>query len=421
MARYSDGSATGVGWDTTGKRSSGASSAWVLLSVEAEDERMQLRYGMNPHQAARATVTSAGTPVTVRNGDPSYINLLDALNGWQLVSAASASVPGPVAASFKHVSPAGVATAGDLDATARESWELPGPVGPLTSAYVRARDADPKSSFGDMIAVSAPVDTELAAFLSRVAADGIVAPGFEPGTMQVLAAKKRGAFVVLEADPTYQPAEWERREVFGLVLEQQRDQAPLTADLLTVSHDSALTDSAVVDGLLGLATLRYTQSNSVALVKDGMTLGIGAGQQSRVDCVKLAGAKAATWWLRRHPRIRALPQVPGMARQDRLNWQIRLADGDMTPGQLAEFSRVFPAAQPAPDDSERARWIGQLDNVALASDGFLSFRDNIDHASRIGVRTVIEPGGSSRSEEVTAACAEHRITLVRTGLRLFHH
>jgi phosphoribosylaminoimidazolecarboxamide formyltransferase / IMP cyclohydrolase len=352
--------------------------------------------------------------VTVRNGDPSYINLLDALNGWQLVSAASASVSGPVAASVKHVSPAGVAIAGDLDAAARESWGVSGPVGPLTSAYVRARDADPKSSFGDMIAVSAPVDAELAAFVSRVVADGIVAPGFEPGTMQVLAAKKRGTFLVLEADPAYQPPEWERREVFGLVLEQQRDQAPLTADLLTVSHDSALTDSAAADGLLGLATLRYTQSNSVALIQDGMTLGIGAGQQNRVDCVKLAAAKAATWWLRRHPRIRARPQAPGMARQDRLNWQIRLADADMTPGQLAEFSRVFPSAQPALRGSEHARWIGQLDDVTLTSDGFLPFQDNIDHASRVGVRTVIEPGGSSRSEEVTAACTEHGITLVRT-------
>jgi phosphoribosylaminoimidazolecarboxamide formyltransferase / IMP cyclohydrolase len=382
---------------------------------------MYLRYGMNPHQAARATVTSAGAPVTVRNGEPSYINLLDALNGWQLVSAASASAPGPVAASFKHVSPAGVAIAGNLDATARESWGMSGPVGPLTSAYVRARDADPKSSFGDMIAVSVPVDVELAELLSRVIADGIVAPGFEPGTMKLLAAKKRGTFLVLEADPAYQPPEWERREAFGLVLEQQRDVAPLTADLLSVSHGAPLTGNTVADGLLGLATLRYTQSNSVTLITDGMTLGIGAGQQNRVDCVKLAAAKVASWWLRRHPQIRALPQVPGMARQDRLNWQIRLADGDMTPAQLAEFNRLFPAAPPAMNDAERTSWIGQLDNLTLVSDGFLPFRDNIDHASRVGVRNVIEPGGSSRSPDVTAACAEHGIALVRTGLRLFHH
>ncbi len=382
---------------------------------------MYLRYGMNPHQAARATAPSGGAPVRVRNGEPSYINLLDALNAWQLVSAAAVSAAGPVAASFKHVSPAGVATAGGLDGTARESWGLAGPVGPLTSAYVRARDADPKSSFGDMVALSAPIDAELADLLSRVVADGIVAPGFEPGTMQVLARKKRGTFLVLEAESAYRPPEWERRDVLGLVLEQQRDLTPLTADLLTANHGKALAEDTVVDGLLGLATLRYTQSNSVALIKDGMTLGIGAGQQNRVDCVKLGAAKAATWWLRRHPQIRTLPQVPGMSRQDRLNWQIRLAEGDMTPGQLAEFSRVFPAAKPALDDSERTRWTAQLDNVTLASDGFLPFRDNIDHASRIGVRHVIEPGGSSRSPEVAAACAEHGIVLVRTGLRLFHH
>jgi phosphoribosylaminoimidazolecarboxamide formyltransferase / IMP cyclohydrolase len=382
---------------------------------------MHLRYGMNPHQAAKATVTPGGAPVTVRNGEPSYINLLDALSAWQLMSAASVSAPGPVAASFKHVSPAGVATAGDLDATARESWGLSGPVGSLTSAYVRARDADPKSSFGDMVAVSAPVDAELAELLSRVIADGIVAPGFEPGTMQLLARKKRGTFLVLEADRSYRPPEWERRDVFGLILEQQRDLAPLTADLLTASSGEALTPDAVADGLLGLATLRYTQSNSVALVKAGMALGIGSGQQNRVDCVKLAAAKAATWWLRRHPRIRSLPQVPGMSRQDRLNWQIRLAEADLTPRQLAEFSRLFPAAEPALNDSERSSWITQLDNVTLVSDGFLPFRDNIDHASRIGVGTVVEPGGSGRSSEVEDACAEYGIALVRTGLRLFHH
>jgi phosphoribosylaminoimidazolecarboxamide formyltransferase/IMP cyclohydrolase len=286
---------------------------------------------------------------------------------------------------------------------------------------VRARDADPKCSFGDMIAVSQPVDAGLAAFLAKVVSDGIIAPGYEPGTLAVLAAKKRGTFLVLEADPGYQPSPWERREVFGMTLAQERDAAPLTADLLSVAAGPPLPSGAVTDALLGLAAVRYTQSNSVVLVRDGMTLGIGAGQQSRVDCVRLAAAKAATWWLRRHPLIAGLPVVAGMSRQDRLNWQIRMAGADMTPGQLAEFGQLFPGVAPGLGGPERAEWLARLDGVTLVSDGYLPFRDNIEHASRAGVRYVIEPGGSSRAADVEAACAEHGMTLVRTGLRLFHH
>ncbi len=386
---------------------------------------MRLRYGINPHQ--RATVTGAdppgrtgSAPVLVRNGQPSYINLLDALNAWQLVREAAAAIGGPVAASFKHVSPAGVACAGELDDAALEAWGLDAAIGDLTSAYVRARDADPKSSFGDMIAVSDPVDAELADLVRRVVADGIVAPGFEPGTVATLAAKKHGQFLVLEADVNYQPPAWERRDVFGLLLEQERDLAPVSAELLT-GGGSRLPESAVRDALLGLITLRYTQSNSVALVRDGMTLGIGAGQQSRVDCVKLSAAKTRIWWLRRHDLIRTLPLVPGMPRQDRLNWQVRLAEGDMTPGQRAEFSRLFPGGPDALSGSARAQWIERLDEITLTSDGYLPFRDNVEHASQVGVRHVVEPGGSARSAEVAAVCAELGMTLTRTGLRLFHH
>jgi phosphoribosylaminoimidazolecarboxamide formyltransferase/IMP cyclohydrolase len=321
------------------------------------------------------------------------------------------------------VSPAGVAVAGQLDDAATGTWSPAASPGPLTSAYIRARDADPKSSFGDMIAVSQAVDAELAGVLARVVADGIVAPGFEPGTVEVLARKKGGTFLILEADPAYQPPAWESRDVFGLMLEQERDLAPITADLL--AGQPGLPAGAARDALLGLVTLRYTQSNSVALVRDGMTIGIGAGQQNRVDCVRLAGAKAATWWLRRQPEIAALsvaapsPSAERMTRQDRLNWQIRMAEADMTPLQRADFGRLFPGVAPGP--AGRNEWIAQLDGVTLASDGFLPFRDNIDQASRFGVRYVVEPGGSSRSDEVAAACAEHEMTLVRTGLRLFHH
>jgi phosphoribosylaminoimidazolecarboxamide formyltransferase/IMP cyclohydrolase len=380
---------------------------------------VDLRYGINPHQAVRVLDGVGAAPLTVRSGQPSYINLLDGLNGWQLVREAAAATGEVVAASFKHVSPAGTATAGPVDRVARGTWGVDDTTGRLASAYLRARDSDPKSSFGDMIAVSEPVDAELADLLSRVIADGIIAPGFEPGTIAALAAKKRGTFLVLEAAPDYQPPEWERRDVFGLLVEQQRDTTPITADLLASSSD--LPPSAVTDALLGLITVRYTQSNSVALIKDGMALGIGAGQQNRVDCVRLAAAKASTWWLRRHPHIEALPAMESISRQERLNWQMRIADADMTASQNAEFASLFPGHGPTIDTAARAAWIDQLDGLTLASDGFLPFRDNIDHARSIGVRHVVEPGGSSRSEEIAAACIEHAITLTRTGLRLFHH
>jgi phosphoribosylaminoimidazolecarboxamide formyltransferase / IMP cyclohydrolase len=382
---------------------------------------MQLRYGMNPHQAARATVPAGGGPVRVVSGEPSYINMLDALNGWQLVRDAARATGSAAATSFKHVSPAGVAVAGQLDESARISWRSEAGPDSLTAAYIRSRDADPKSSFGDMIAVSEPVDADLARFVAGVVSDGIIAPGFESGAVAVLAAKKQGAFLVLEADPRHRPPEWEQRDVLGLLLEQQRDTAPIAPELLSVAAGPRLPRGAIRDALLGLAVVRYTQSNSVALVAGGAALGIGAGQQNRVDCVRLAAAKAATWWLRRHRHICDLPEVLGMSRQDRLNWQIRMADADMTPSQLAEFSRLFPGIEPYLDPAERARWLARLDDVTLISDGFLPFRDNIDYASRVGVRHVIEPGGSSRSDEVAAACAEYGITLVRTGLRLFHH
>ena len=382
---------------------------------------MQLRYGMNPHQDARVVLPKGKPPIRVIRGEPSYINLLDALNAWRLVLEASAATGLPAAASFKHVSPAGVAVAGPVDAAAQQTWRIGAAPGQLTAAYVRSRDADPKSSFGDLIAVSAPVGIEFAEFVAGVVADGIIAPEYEDGALAILAPKKQGSFLVLTADPGYQPPEWEARDVNGVVLEQQRDNVPLTPDLLTVVSGAALPPHAVRDALLSLATVRYTQSNSVALVADGAAVGIGAGQQNRVDCVRLAAAKAATWWLRRHDHIRDLPAVPGMLRQERLNWQVRMAEGDMTPGQLVEFATLFPGTAPYLDPAERNQWLARLDGVTLSSDGFLPFRDNIDHASRIGVRYVVEPGGSSRSGEVAEACAEYGMTLIRTGLRLFHH
>jgi AICAR transformylase/IMP cyclohydrolase PurH len=384
---------------------------------------MRLRYGMNPQQAtACATpVLPDNCPVRVVHGQPSLINLLDALNAWQLVREAGLLLGRPAAASFKHTSPAGVALAGPVDEAAAAHCGTGGGISGVASAYLRARDADPKSSYGDFAAVSRPVDADLARLLAGVVCDGIIAPGYDPGTVAALSRKKNGGFLILEADETFIPPPRESREVFGVRLTQDRDEVPLSADLLQVVTGPPLAETAVSDLLLGMAVLRYTQSNSVCYVRDGVTLGIGAGQQSRVDCTRLAGAKTATWWLRRHPAVRSLPFAPGLTRQDKVNWQVRLIEGDLTPHEYSYLARVLtgPAAELSPD--QRAEWSAQLTGVAFASDGYLPFRDNVDHARRHGVTCIAEPGGSVRSDEVAVACAEYGITLARTGLRLFHH
>jgi phosphoribosylaminoimidazolecarboxamide formyltransferase/IMP cyclohydrolase len=384
---------------------------------------MDVRYGINPQQAAYAEPVRPGQwPVRVLHGSPSYINLLDALGGWQLVQEASRALNRPSAASFKHVSPAGAAVAGPVDEVTAELYGVDRRgVGALTSAYLRGRDADPKSSYGDFAAVSHPVDTELAELLSRVFCDGIIAPGYAPGTVETLGKKKNGRFLVMEADETFTPPQQEIREVFGLRLGGQRDEVTLSAALLDNIVCGALPTTAREDLLLGLAILRYTQSNSVCYLRDGMTLGIGAGQQSRVDCTRLAGAKTDTWWLRRHPAVRALAFRPDVRRQDRINWQIRFIEGDLTPDESMRLSNALIAPADELTDTQRVEWLTGLKEVAFVSDGFLPFRDNVDHAHRHGVAYLAEPGGSIRSTEVQDACHQHRITLVRTGLRLFHH
>jgi phosphoribosylaminoimidazolecarboxamide formyltransferase/IMP cyclohydrolase len=381
---------------------------------------MLLRYGTNPHQAAR-TIDTAPAPLRVISGQPSYINLLDALNAWPLVREAARGTGRPAAASFKHVSPAGAAFAGDVDSTVQRAFDVGASPGPLTSAYLRARDADPKSSFGDMIAVSAPVDEELAEAVTAVIADGIVAPGFAPGTVERLATKKRGTFLVLEADPAFDPPEWERREVYGLVLDQERDRVPITAELVRVPGES-LPATVVDDAILGMVTTRYTQSNSVVFVRRGVTIGIGAGQQSRVDCTRLCGAKARLWWLRRHPAVERLRFRSTSKRQDRLNWQIRYLEGDLTDDEQELFTAAINGPLPVPiAGDERLTWERQLSDVTMVSDGYIPFRDNVDVAARHGVATLVEPGGSRRSDEVAEACKAFGIRHVQHGLRLFHH
>jgi phosphoribosylaminoimidazolecarboxamide formyltransferase/IMP cyclohydrolase len=345
---------------------------------------VQLRYGMNPHQtpATWAPITPGAAPLRVINGLPSYVNLLDAVGSWQLVREASSALGRPAATSFKHVSPAGAALSGPIDPAMAAAYRLdPSQVGPLTSAYVRARDADPKSSYGDFVAVSHPVDLELASFLREVVSDGIIAPGFEPGVVAELGLKKSGRFLILEVDPAFVPAPVEVREVFGLRLVQPVDSVvpALSGDLL-----------------LGAVIARYTQSNSVVYVRDGMALGVGAGQQSRIDCTVLAGAKVDTWFLRRHPSV----PVPSLNRlHDRVNAQLAAA-----------------LAVPSP-----SAWLAGLSGVSFVSDGALAFADNVVEARRHGVSAIAEPGGPARSAEISAACRRLGIELVQTGQRMFRH
>jgi AICAR transformylase/IMP cyclohydrolase PurH len=383
---------------------------------------MDLRYGINPGQVATASVGGDKSPVRLVSGEPSYINLLDALNAWQLVREAAAVLGRPVATSFKHVSPAGAAAAGQIDAVMEETWGISGnDLTPGASAYIRARDCDPKSSYGDFVAVSEPVDQCLAKVLTSVVSDGIVAPGYETSTVEMLAAKKGGRYLVIEADPGYEPPDWEARELFGVRFEQRTPRPAVNREILFAGTSEPLPDEAVADLLLAMITARYTQSNCMVYAKAGMVLGAGAGQQSRIDCTKIAGTKVDSWWLRRHDKARSVHFKPGVPRQERINHQVRHIEGEMSADERSRFLDAV-VAEPLPFTSEdRTRWLNELDHVALASDGYIPFRDNIDQAARHGVRYLAHPGGSARNDEVVAASIEHGITMVSTGIRLFHH
>jgi len=385
---------------------------------------MRLKYGTNPHQSyAAVDPLDPGTrPIRVLSGTPSLINLLDALNAWQLVREARAALALPAAASMKHVSPAGAAVAVPLPDDLARAYEVEGrELTPAATAYVRARGADPKSSFGDFAALSDPVDEATALFLKGVVSDGIVAPGYEPAALALLKEKKGGAFVVIEADPAFEPPPREAREIFGMRLVQDRNAERIGEAHLKDVVVGTLTPEARRDLVLGLIAIKYTQSNSVGYALDGQMIGIGAGQQSRVDCTKLAGAKADTWHLGRHPKVLGLRFKPEVRRQDRVNWRIRFIEGDLTREERALFRKAVDGPVAALTVAERRAWLARLDGVSLASDGFLPFRDNVDHASKHGVRFVAQPGGSTRDEDVARACREHGIALVHTHLRLFHH
>jgi phosphoribosylaminoimidazolecarboxamide formyltransferase / IMP cyclohydrolase len=385
---------------------------------------MRLKYGCNPHQvfAQVEPLEPDHWPIEVANGTPSYINFLDALNAWQLVLELRQALGLPAAASFKHVSPAGAAVGEELTEDLRRAYEVDGmPLTPVATAYVRARGADPKSSFGDFVAISDAVDVTTARYLKGVVSDGIIAPGYEPEALDILKSKKKGAFIVLRADPAFAPPGRERREIFGVRLEQDRNDVRLGLEHLQNVVCGALTSAARRDLLLGLITLKYTQSNSVGYSLDGQMIGVGAGQQSRVDCTKLAGGKADIWQLRRHPRVLRLRFKAHVGLQERINFRVRYVEGDLVPSERAALVEALDEPYEPLGADEKAAWLRGVRGVSLTSDGFVPFRDNIDHAARHGVGYIAQPGGSSRDEEVTAACREHGIAMVHTGVRLFHH
>ena len=388
---------------------------------------LPLRYGVNPHQTPARVLRGAGSnplPFTVRNGAPGYINLLDALNAWQLVKELRDALGLPAAASFKHVSPAGAAVGVPLDDTLHGAYAV-GKVAlsPLATAYARARGGDSVSSFGDMAALSDVVDVPTAQLLRREVSDGVIAPGYEPEALKLLKRKKGGGYLVLQIDPDFQPPLLERREVFGVTFEQRRNDRIPGPELLqdVVTAESALPESAVRDLLVATLAVKYTQSNSVCLARDGQVIGLGAGQQSRIHCTRLAAAKADLWYLRQHPAVLGLPLRPKLSRAERNNAIDRYLLDELTPAETEAWLRAFTAPPTRLTAAEKRRWLDTLQDVALSSDAFFPFRDNVDRASRSGVRYVVQAGGSNRDDEVIEAADEYGMVMAFASLRLFHH
>ncbi|NCP85868.1 MAG: 5-aminoimidazole-4-carboxamide ribonucleotide transformylase [Anaerolineae bacterium CG_4_9_14_3_um_filter_57_17] len=387
---------------------------------------LPLRYGANPNQSpARVFMRGeADLPLTVLSGAPGYINLLDALNSWQLVSELKVALGLPAAASFKHVSPAGAAVATPLSATLRKIYFVDDlELSPLASAYARARGADRLCSFGDWIALSDTVDVSTARLISREVSDGVIAPAYAPEALELLKKKKQGKYTILQMDAAYQPAASETREVFGVSLEQRRNERLVTpadfANLVTANKN--LPAGALRDLTVAWITLKYTQSNSVCFVKDGQTIGVGAGQQSRVHCVRLAGAKADLWRLRQHPAVLNLPFRPEIRRPERDNAIDQFLREDVTPAEKESWPEIFTATPQQLTADEKRAWLAQLSDVSLGSDAFFPFSDSIHRAAVSGVKYVFEAGGSARDADVIAAADHYQMTMAFTGVRLFHH
>lgn len=389
------------------------------------NEELHLRYGMNPHQApARIYAKEGNLPIQVLNGAPGYINLLDALNSWQLVKELKQALGLPAAASFKHVSPAGAAVAVPLSDTLRKSYFVDDmELSPVATAYARARGADRMSSFGDCVALSDKVDVATAKLIRREVSDAVIAPDFTPEALSILREKKKGKYVVIQVDPNYQPHEMEVREVFGVTFEQKHNDLQITDAMFQkiVTRNKELPDSAKRDLIVALITLKYTQSNSVCFAVDGQVIGTGAGQQSRVHCVRLAAAKVDKWWLRQSPQILGLKFKPGLKRPDRDNAIDQFLEEDLPAPQEKAIMEAFAEPPRKFTKQEKRAWLDTLKGVALGSDAFFPFRDNIDRAYQSGVQYLSEPGGSLRDDEVIAACDDYGMTMAFSGLRLFHH
>ena len=386
---------------------------------------ISLRYGMNPHQTpARVFVNKGVLPIQPLNGTPGYINLLDALNSWQLVRELKQALNLPASASFKHVSPAGTAVANPLSETLQQIY-FTGSVelSPLATAYARARGADRLSSFGDWVALSDVVDVPTAQLIKREVSDGVIAPGYEPEALEILKAKKGGGYRVIQIDPDYEPEGLNQREVFGIVLEQKRNTAVPSLDDLTriVTENKTLPDSAKRDMIVALIALKYTQSNSVCYTYDGQVIGVGAGQQSRIHCTRLAGTKADTWFLRQHPRVLNLPFRPKLGRPERDNAIDQYLLDQLTPAEEAVWQQSFSEVPTRLTANEKREWLDKLTGVTLGSDAFFPFRDSIDRAQQSGVSYVAQPGGSVRDDIVIEACDEYDMVMALTGTRLFHH
>jgi phosphoribosylaminoimidazolecarboxamide formyltransferase/IMP cyclohydrolase len=389
-------------------------------------KELTLRYGTNPNQVPARVYMQDGSdlPIAVLGGSPGYINLLDALNAWQLVHELEQTIDLPAAASFKHVSPSGAAVAVPLSDILRKIYFVEDlELSPLATAYARARGVDRMSSFGDFIALSETVDIPTAKLISREVSDGVIAPAYDPEALEILKKKKQGKYAVIQIDPAYEPQVAETRQVFGVNLEQRRNDRPVTPQDFAniVSKCKELPEAAVRDMYLAWITLKFTQSNSVCYVTDGQTIGVGAGQQSRVHCARLAGSKADLWWLRQHPSVLALPFKEGIKRPDRDNAIDQLLQPDVTDAEKKNWTNVFTQIPKQLTDEERRTWLDGLTDVVLGSDAFFPFRDGIDRAAKSGVKYVLQPGGSNRDDEVIAACDEYGMTMVFSGLRLFHH
>ena len=386
-----------------------------------------MKYGCNPHQAPAAMYAlgkDARLPFTVLNGNPGYINMLDAGNAYQLVAELKIATGLAAAASFKHVSPAGAGLGVPLTPLLHEVYEVPEAkeLTPLALAYLRARQADPMCSFGDFVGLSDVVDEATAKVLKSEVSDGVVAPGYTPEALEILKKKKGGNFCILEVDPDFEPPSEEFREVFGMGFMQQRNALKLTQEHVSnLITGEELSTEAKNDLLLAMVALKYTQSNSVGYALGGQMIGIGAGQQSRVDCVKLAGRKAATWWLRQHPKVLGLQFKKGVKKVQRVNARVQYIEGDLTPAETENLAALFEIAPEPLTLSEKEEFLAGVNGVSLASDAFFPFRDSIDYAAKVGVKYITQPGGSVRDEEVVGACEEFGMSMVYSGVRAFHH